>query len=439
MATIRTGNTSHIAEKLLDLYQDVVEDVRWVAQKAFYTAQRVQDGNNVSVDDGMARAYVPTQSNNSLHMYTFFGQNLGDRQQAAASTWEIDVEQPGETEAGVARIGSFNPWSSTTLQLNGYAGKFSEQEKEGGYSSTEASQFSFASDAAFTATYAEPSNDYYHDDYEIHGHVSVQASANSRIYSASGESSEKTKDGRESHNEVSSYELQSKSGLALNDSNPGGTLDSLRYSSKGTAVEDGRKLAWDEAYQFNQPLEGFAQLIAAAQQNVSGALEQLTQLLLSGDDNITLTGKLAGELRGGAGNDSLTGGKGNDFLSGDAGADILEGGAGKDIFSFAAGDASLDAPDVVLDFKTRQDKLHLQIDASASEVFKLSAKQASLESLLESAAGAFAQGSQVVFGSDGRTGYVVVDSDGDSQADMLIELAGIKSASKLAVGDFLFG
>lgn len=438
MATIRTGNTSHIAENLLDLYQDVVEDLRWVAQKAFYTAQRVQDGNNVSVDDGMARAYVPTQAN-SLHMYSFFGQNLTDRQQAAATTWEIDVEQPGEVEAGVARIGAFNPWSSSSLQLNGYAGKFSEQEKEGSYNSTQASQFSFTSDAAFTATFAEPSYDYYSDDYEIHGHVSVQASAASRLYSASGEGSEKTRDGRESHNEVSSYELQSDAGLALADSNPGGTLDGLRYSSKGTAVEGGRKLAWDEAYQFDQSLQGFGQLLAAAQQNAPGALQQLTQLLLSGDDSITLTGKAGGELRGGAGNDSLTGGKGADRLSGDSGADTLKGGAGKDIFSFAAGDASLAAPDTVLDFKTRQDKLHIQIDASTSDVLKLSATQANLEALLESAGEAFTQGSLVVFGSDGRKGYVVVDSDADSQADMLIELAGIKSASKLALSDFLFG
>lgn len=438
MATIKTANTDHIAENVVRIYQEVLEDVSWVAQKAFYTAQRIQDESSsfIATDSQMARVHV-SNGWDGIHQYSFFGQRMNDPQQAAGTTWEIDLEQDGEVEEGVARIGTFNPWSDDVLQLNGYSGSFKENEREGGYSSSETAKFGFDSNASFTATFDQPSYDFNSDDYDVHAHVSVHASADSRLRAAFKDSNEKEKDGSDSYSEILSYEMHSEQGLALADGGQG-TLDSLRYSSKGTATENRVKSAWDETYQFDRSLEGFGQLVAAAQQNVPGALEQLTQLLLSGDDTITLTGKAGGELSGGAGNDSLTGGKGNDRLSGDAGADILKGGAGKDIFSFAAGDSSLAEPDVVLDFKTRQDKLHLQIDADASDVLMLTAKQASLEALLESAGEAFTQGSQIVFGSDGRKGYVAVDSDGDRQADMLIELAGIKSASKMAVSDFLF-
>lgn len=411
MATIKTAHTDHIAENVLRIYQEVLEDVSWVAQKAFYTAQRIQDESSsfIATDSQMARVHV-SNGWDGIHQYSFFGQRMNDPQQAAGTTWEIDLEQDGEVEEGVARIGTFNPWSDDVLQLNGYSGSFKENEREGGYSSSETAKFGFDSNASFTATFGQPSYDFDSDGYDVHAHVSVQASAESRLRAAFKDSNEKEKDGSDSYSEILSYELHSEQGLAL--AGGQGTLDSLRYSSKGTATQNRVKSAWDEAYQFDQSLEGFGQLVAAAQQSVPGALEQLTQLLLSGDDTITLTGKAGGE---------------------------LSGGAGKDIFSFAAGDSSLAAPDVVLDFKTRQDKLHLQIDADASDVLMLTAKQASLEALLESTGDAFTQGSQVVFGTDGRKGYVVVDSDGDNQADMLIELAGIKNVNKLAVSDFSFG
>lgn len=440
MATIKTANTANLAQNLFNLYQEAAGEVRWVAQKAFYTVEKVRDGGPSSfVDAVMARAYASSGWGGDVHQYTFFGQQQNDRARAAATTWEIDFEADNEVEAGVARIGTFNVWQDQVLQLNGYTSTFRAKEKEGSYSSNQSYKSAFTSDAAFTATYGQPSYDYFGDDYEVHGHVNVQASATSRLFSASREGSEQVRDGSASRSETYSYELQSKAGLGFSEGSLGGTLDSLRYVSKGTLAEKGVKLAWDEAYQFDKPLHGIGQLLAAVAQNTPGALEQLNQLLLSGDDTITLTGKLGGELRGGAGNDTLIGGKGNDRLSGDAGADTLKGGAGKDVFSFATGDSSLAAPDVVLDFKTRQDKLHIQIDASASDVLLLTAKQVSLAALLERAGDAFTQGSQVVFGSDGRKGYVVVDSDGDRQADMLIELAGITSASKVAVGDFLFG
>ena len=47
-------------------------------------------------------------------------------------------------------------------------------------------------------------------------------------------------------------------------------------------------------------------------------------------------------------------------------------------------------------------------------------------------------GKRVVVGSDGQHGYVLADSDADGQADMLIQLAGIKASNKIAIADFVF-
>lgn len=95
-------------------------------------------------------------------------------------------------------------------------------------------------------------------------------------------------------------------------------------------------------------------------------------------------GALNDELHGGQGDDSLVGGTGNDMLFGEvgndtivggAGYDSLSGGSGNDVFNFAVGDASNanvstipaggttpaghDLTDVITDFASGQDHLHL--------------------------------------------------------------------------------
>ncbi len=74
-------------------------------------------------------------------------------------------------------------------------------------------------------------------------------------------------------------------------------------------------------------------------------------------------------LDGGAGRDVLIGDAGNDILVGGLGADVLEGDAGKDVFVFrsVAETGSLDASDLLLDFKSGEDTLDLSaIDANTT-------------------------------------------------------------------------
>ena len=78
----------------------------------------------------------------------------------------------------------------------------------------------------------------------------------------------------------------------------------------------------------------------------------------AGNDTIIGSDSWAGDLRGGAGNDTVTGGSGNDKLNGgagndtlwgEAGSDQLTGGTGSDIFVYKAGDGS----DLVMDFTVK--------------------------------------------------------------------------------------
>src|SRR5262249_39482297 len=57
----------------------------------------------------------------------------------------------------------------------------------------------------------------------------------------------------------------------------------------------------------------------------------------AGNDTIKGSDAWSGDLRGGAGNDTLTGGIGSDSLRGDAGVDTLNGGAGNDTLNGGAG------------------------------------------------------------------------------------------------------
>lgn len=43
-----------------------------------------------------------------------------------------------------------------------------------------------------------------------------------------------------------------------------------------------------------------------------------------------------------------------------------------------------------------------------------------------------------VFGYDAAAGYVIADSDGNQEADMVIKLAGIRSDTRIAAIDFVY-
>lgn len=153
--------------------------------------------------------------------------------------------------------------------------------------------------------------------------------------------------------------------------------------------------------------------------------------ILKGDaDNDTLNGMGdRDQLFGGAGDDVLNGSLGDDLLVGDAGRDILIGGAGRDklwgggpaeerdtFVYLTASDSRADAShDVICDFRHAVDRINLAaIDAdsatSANDAFR------------------FADGpaAHAVWFSNGM---VSADVNGDSRADIWIELTGVRAVS----------
>lgn len=115
------------------------------------------------------------------------------------------------------------------------------------------------------------------------------------------------------------------------------------------------------------------------------------------------------------------------------------GGRGHDTFIFThAADSTPDATDTILDFKAGEDTLWFEFLEEGTSVRFLDGK-ASLASLQSQASDAFAQGYGVVVGSDGKQGYVLADANGDAQADLLINLTGIKGTSAFIESDFAFG
>lgn len=135
------------------------------------------------------------------------------------------------------------------------------------------------------------------------------------------------------------------------------------------------------------------------------------------------------QLFGGDGDDVLNGSVGDDLLVGDAGRDILIGGAGRDklwgagpvterdVFVYlAVSDSTPDAGhDQICDFRHSTDRINLAaIDAdpgkSGNDAFRFTAGPAA----------------HAVWFSNGM---VSVDVNGDSRADMLIELTGVRAVS----------
>ena len=124
-------------------------------------------------------------------------------------------------------------------------------------------------------------------------------------------------------------------------------------------------------------------------------------------------------LQGDDGADLILGGIGADHLSGGGGADTLEGGDDADFFIFAAfEDAAPAAPDVIADFVSGQDR----IDLSALGIISVA------EGGLTRTAG------EAVWTRSDDTVVVLIDGDGDGQADMEIRLLGIGA---LARSDFI--
>jgi Ca2+-binding RTX toxin-like protein len=124
-----------------------------------------------------------------------------------------------------------------------------------------------------------------------------------------------------------------------------------------------------------------------------------------------------------AGNGALFGGAGNDSLSGGIGRDTLQGDLGRDIFTFGSVDFSPPSgPDRITDFKRGQDKIDLQY--LITDTFRFAGKAGFTGGAVES----------VRYKVVGNTAQVLIDSDGDRDVDLRINLTGI---NLLTAGDFI--
>lgn len=414
MAIIKTTDTRELAEQIHEASRDLLDELSWAAKRIWHTTgeiRRTTDSELSSwgwgktlVTAGSAR--FDTASSDGPHHYTLTGSALDQPDSARAGRWEMLGDMRGGRESEYdsyrAELQDFALYTDDVLTLTALKG--SSDMKEG------SARDSYSLDFNVQARYAGGIDYTYQygvgEDVDMDDNISLNLQNGSRLFGAvkTGQEAEK------GHKASYTLELASRDGL-LYGSDAAGSLNKLVFAQQGKTG----KVSFDEAYTSQGDLSDIGAAL------LGGNFAQLTAILLAGDDTIG-------------------GGKGNDFLAGGRGADIIKGGNGRDIFHFAAGDSglTLESADRILDFKIKQDKLQFDFAAQAGDVLVVAAKQASLSAFEALAAEQLQAGKRVVVGSDGHHGYVLVDSGADSQADMLIQLAGIKSAGKIASGDFVF-
>ena len=152
--------------------------------------------------------------------------------------------------------------------------------------------------------------------------------------------------------------------------------------------------------------------------------------LMAGRGNSQLVG-LAGNDRlwgqqgndvlcGDSGNDRISGGGGNDWISGGEGSDRLSGGQGADFFAYRAQDCDRRWQDTITDFRGNQgDRLGLNAVLDGSDPFA----NPGWNFIGGQTFTAVGQ-AQLRFIS---CGWLLGDRDGDGQADLRIQLVGVKS------------
>ena len=131
----------------------------------------------------------------------------------------------------------------------------------------------------------------------------------------------------------------------------------------------------------------------------------------NGDDSIYGQGG-NDSLKGENGNDTIDGGAGNDIIDGGFGADNLRGGVGADIFAYnSVLDSTALSMDIIVDFsQAGGDKIDLRPLAGSNSLVWCGS--------ISRAYGVWQQ-------SSGTNTLIKVDTTGDAQADMVIQLSGV--------------
>jgi|GEM_PF-1477783 len=171
-------------------------------------------------------------------------------------------------------------------------------------------------------------------------------------------------------------------------------------------------------------------------QSITKAVTGVTITGLGFGDTITGTA-IADTIDGKAGNDTITGGKG---------ADSLTGGAGNDTFVFAAGDSGVTTAtaDTIVDFVSGTDKIKIGTAGTVGNYAEADATAVTdLATAVGNAETAFASSTTglqyyLAFNINaGGNGALIVDSNNDNAADMVIQLTGVGAAAGFDFADIV--
>lgn len=163
--------------------------------------------------------------------------------------------------------------------------------------------------------------------------------------------------------------------------------------------------------------------------NVTALLRDRWLALLAKGNNVFTGGSASDTMEASDGNDSLSGNRGDDFLNGGAGTDQLAGGAGSDVFIFSVGDSAVSAStaDQIKDFKVAEgDQVSLTgVSVVNCEVSRT--KAASFDMAVAAANAAFGSGNNVSIQFLAKNAVMLVDMDGNAEADLAVMLVGLKA------------
>ena len=181
-------------------------------------------------------------------------------------------------------------------------------------------------------------------------------------------------------------------------------------------------------------MEGFIGTINSDTLNGNAANNELR----GGNGNDTLNG-LGGNdvLKGEAGNDTINGGAGTDTILGGLGVDAMSGGADADTFAFISTTESgvgAGNRDIISDFVTGADKIDFSaIDAKTQAGF---AGDQAFTFIANPSPGADpgVQANSITWFQNGADTIVQLDVNGDTTADMQIQLAGLHN---MTASDFI--